>query len=263
MNKLVDMTGQRIGRYIVQGLAPSRGHGAIWSCRCDCGTIREINGTFLRSGRTKSCGCHNREALHQRRAIMCFPAIDGEEWRPVPGAQGYEVSSEGRFKGPAGGLLAGHLDKNGYPMVSIGFDDGRRKQVWLHQLVARAFIGPCPPGKECDHKDRIRTNARASNLRYVTHQENVDNSAGSRGEDHGNAKLNDELVREILAIPPAPRWGRRGKGNHPNSIISIAERYGVSVVAVHQIRRGERWAHIYEEMAPSYPHLMEAARKRS
>lgn len=31
------------------------------SCRCDCGTLREVNIKNMRSGLSKSCGCHKRE----------------------------------------------------------------------------------------------------------------------------------------------------------------------------------------------------------
>lgn len=56
-----------------------------------------------------------------------------------------------------------------YPKVTIF---GRHIRV--HQIVARVFLGKCPFGKEIDHIDGNRFNYHPSNLRYVTHQENVD-----------------------------------------------------------------------------------------
>jgi hypothetical protein len=32
-----------------------------WVCKCDCGTIKTINGYSLIRGATKSCGCLQRE----------------------------------------------------------------------------------------------------------------------------------------------------------------------------------------------------------
>jgi len=32
-----------------------------WVCRCDCGTERAVTGTSLRTGKTLSCGCLQRE----------------------------------------------------------------------------------------------------------------------------------------------------------------------------------------------------------
>lgn len=36
--------------------------GIYWECLCDCGTRRIVLGTFLRNGRSRSCGCLQREA---------------------------------------------------------------------------------------------------------------------------------------------------------------------------------------------------------
>lgn len=170
---------------------------------------------------------------------------DAEIWRPVPGHERYQVSSWGHIRGPSGQLCGAGLDRNGYHKVSI-IEAGKQGNYFVHRLVALAFHGPCPDGLVCDHIDRDRRNNRPDNLRYVSQFENVQNADSVRGESHGGARLTEAVVREILAIPPAPRYGRRGKGVHPNSVTAIAARYGLGVVTVHQIRRGERWRHVYE-----------------
>jgi hypothetical protein len=40
-----------------------------WKCRCICGTIREIEGTSLRTGTSKSCGCVSAAATKIRETI--------------------------------------------------------------------------------------------------------------------------------------------------------------------------------------------------
>lgn len=263
MTAVRDLVGFRSGRLVaIARDATRQGRNAYWLCRCDCGADRSVSRSNLTHFSVRSCGCLNRETRALRHAVADPPDIPGEEWRPVAGATRYSVSDCGRVKGEFGEMKRGHIDKNGYPMVHILRDDGRSGGRWVHKLVAEAFLGPCPSGKECDHKDRDRTNPRLTNLHYVTHQQNIDNSAGTPGEAHGLAKLTEAEVREILALPPAPRWGRRGKGNHPNSVISIAERYGISDVTVLQIRRGERWRHVFDDMLPRHPHLAELAKKR-
>ena len=57
---LVDLTGQRFGLWTVLRRANGirrPGGNAYWNCQCDCGTIRNINGSLLRRGHTKSCRC--------------------------------------------------------------------------------------------------------------------------------------------------------------------------------------------------------------
>lgn len=54
--------GERFGHWIVIDNAPShRSPGGTvrkrYLCKCDCGTIKEISATSLRTGKTKSCGC--------------------------------------------------------------------------------------------------------------------------------------------------------------------------------------------------------------
>lgn len=56
------MVGQKFGRWTVISKGdktPSRCWK--WLCRCDCGAQKEVDGTGLRSGRSKSCGCLQKE----------------------------------------------------------------------------------------------------------------------------------------------------------------------------------------------------------
>lgn len=53
-----DITGQRFGRLIAIEPAGSVPAGGVkWRCICDCGAGTITSGGFLRTGRTKSCGC--------------------------------------------------------------------------------------------------------------------------------------------------------------------------------------------------------------
>jgi hypothetical protein len=59
MTKLRDLTGQRFGRLVVRGRAPSRDKNgdAYWLCQCDCGGNKEASTHNLRRGTPFSCGC--------------------------------------------------------------------------------------------------------------------------------------------------------------------------------------------------------------
>jgi hypothetical protein len=62
MPVVIDLTGKRFGRLTVIGLSPrSRPHETRWSCRCDCGGAADTRTRSLRIGKTKSCGCIQRE----------------------------------------------------------------------------------------------------------------------------------------------------------------------------------------------------------
>ncbi|MBQ4495407.1 MAG: hypothetical protein II968_06525 [Selenomonadaceae bacterium] len=61
-----DLTGQRFGRLTVLEYAGMKRRCAQWKCQCDCGNEIITDGCSLRRGRTKSCGCLNKEMFLQR-----------------------------------------------------------------------------------------------------------------------------------------------------------------------------------------------------
>lgn len=68
MSKRIDLTGQHLGRWTVIEYAGNTHNGAWWKCRCDCGTVRIVNGRKLRDGTSKSCGCLRRELMSKHGA---------------------------------------------------------------------------------------------------------------------------------------------------------------------------------------------------
>lgn len=57
MAKRLDLTGQKFGRWTVLKYLGDQ----YYLCRCECGTEREVYAGNLRDGKTKSCGCINRD----------------------------------------------------------------------------------------------------------------------------------------------------------------------------------------------------------
>lgn len=53
-----DETGNRYGKLTVLALADTRKDGRVtWRCSCDCGGTKDVQGTRLRDGTVRSCGC--------------------------------------------------------------------------------------------------------------------------------------------------------------------------------------------------------------
>jgi hypothetical protein len=157
----------------------------------------------------------------------------------------YQVSNLGRVRrmtvggtrtDVVGRILIGGLGKKGYRHVTISIDGGQ-KTVKVHKLVAETFIGPCPAGKEVNHKDGIKLNCALSNLEYKTHKGNVVHAIrmGLRndvGEDNANSKLTERKVRGIRRL--ASSLSRR----------ALARRYGVSLGAVQDIMHRRSWKNL-------------------
>lgn len=56
--QIIDLTGRRFGRWtVLEQAAPGTGYSTRWLCKCDCGTVKTVDGQLLRNGRSKSCGC--------------------------------------------------------------------------------------------------------------------------------------------------------------------------------------------------------------
>jgi hypothetical protein len=66
--RLIDVTGQRFGRWTVLYRIPNGHEGHTrWRVRCDCGTEKNIDSQSLKSGNSRSCGCLKTEALTAKR----------------------------------------------------------------------------------------------------------------------------------------------------------------------------------------------------
>lgn len=74
MPKMINMIGLRFGRLLVLSRGPDLpqyGYSAQWICRCDCGKEKSIDGRYLRTGQTHSCGCWKKEFTQKIAASSC------------------------------------------------------------------------------------------------------------------------------------------------------------------------------------------------
>ena len=66
--KKIDLTGQKFGMLTVIGPAEQKNRKyTCWICQCECGRQTIVDGSHLKSGHTKSCGCYRRECPRQRQ----------------------------------------------------------------------------------------------------------------------------------------------------------------------------------------------------
>lgn len=67
----IDLTGQQFTRWTVISSAGKDKFGSLlWLCECSCGTRRVVNGSNLRKGLSKSCGCYNSEKAAEHAKSM-------------------------------------------------------------------------------------------------------------------------------------------------------------------------------------------------
>ena len=64
MPNFIDITGKKYHRWAVKKRAENdKINQVCWLCVCDCGTVRVVTGTSLKSGGSKSCGCLRKDTL--------------------------------------------------------------------------------------------------------------------------------------------------------------------------------------------------------
>ena len=117
-----------------------------------------------------------------------------EVWKKIAGNPNYIVSNTGRVRRHTASRDRSLRDRDGYPAVDL-YQNGERKTVRVHRLVAETFI-PNPDNKpEVNHIDGNKYNNDVSNLEWVTSRENcrhawdnglISPSYGMRGKTNPN-----------------------------------------------------------------------------
>ena len=181
------------------------------------------------------------------------PDLPGEIWRGVIGLEdAYQVSNWGRVRSLdryiegangrkqriRGGLMraqrAGNKRTRPYLHVCLRWR-GERIGVFVHQLVAWAFLGEQPAGHHIHHKNGDSMDNRACNLEYRQHAEHL--SEHHTGERNPAAIL---TAHQVQAIRRQLAAGANGA--------ALGREYGVSKTTIYAIRDRRTWADV-EELA--------------
>lgn len=154
-----------------------------------------------------------------------------EEWRYVDGTP-YEVSSCGRVRRGAR-ILKPRLHSNGYHRVIFSIR-ANHTDHYVHRLVCTAFHGVPPTSQHhADHIDGTRTNNCATNVRWLSPDENRARRNCAKGERNGASKYTEATVRTILC--------RRARGE---TVKDIASDLSISARYVREIACRKVWAHV-------------------
>lgn len=95
-----------------------------------------------------------------------------QEWKTIPYAPMYEVSSAGYVRSKKKNLiLHPHKHTNGYYRINL-YINKKRQRFYMHRLIAELFIPNPDNKKEVNHKDGNRENYSIDNLEWCTRSEN-------------------------------------------------------------------------------------------
>ena len=80
--------------------------------------------------------------------------------------------------------------------------DGKSKECVVMQLIARTFIGECPPGCVAYHKNGLQTDNCAGNIEYIKLRE-LGKTTGPTSSSRPVAKINEDL--EVVDVYTSAR----------------------------------------------------------
>lgn len=179
-----------------------------------------------------------------------------EEWRVVPGLPHVEVTRSGRVRTAAYSVtrrsrwgtdqtynfpareITPRLHDNGYMRCSVQ-RDSKRGPLYVHRLVAFAFVPGYIDGYHVNHINGIKTDNCVENLEWVPIEENTRHQwrtglVDLRGERSPNAVLSPARVRAI----------RRALSDGVK-ITTLAVIAGVSVDTIRKIHLGVTWQSLH------------------
>lgn len=167
-----------------------------------------------------------------------------EEWRPIAGWSGYEVSNhgrvrrDGRFLKPVP-VQQGRSDK--YKPFYVSLSNGPRiKKFKIAELVLRQFVGLRPHGHWARHYDDDQSNNYLDNLSWGTPKQNGEdrarNGRSTPGSRNGNSVLTEDRVLKIRS-----EYVRQSK---THGLRALGEQYGCSLSTIHLILKRTIWTHV-------------------
>ena len=149
MPKRLIKEGQKYGRWTTLQLDYRKGSVYYWLCICECGTEKSVRGASLLSGKSKSCGCLQKELRENHDIEESF-------WDRVEKTDNCWI-------------WLGAKNPSGYGIITI-----KRKNVYAHRYSYELYSGKkISKGLVIDHLCRHHSCVNPRHLEVVTVRENV------------------------------------------------------------------------------------------
>ena len=133
-------------------------------------------------------------------------------WKTIEGYEKYKVSNTGRVRHKKNGnFLTGNINHDGYCRVKLTRFDGKCRSIFIHRLVAEAFLDRPEGTTEVNHIDKNKLNNCVENLEWCDHTKNMRHSC-----DKSVICLNDGKVYL------SGRDAALAYGLNPNSLREVA-----------------------------------------
>ena len=136
-----------------------------------------------------------------------------ETWKDIEGYNGkYQVDREGKVRrvyasGKTRLMNPYHKKMSGSQRLVVKLtNDGKAKEVILMQIVAKAFLGPIPPGHVPYHRNGCQSDNYVNNIVYISKKE-LGKKTGAQSRKQSVAKISSN--GEIVELYPSAREAAR------------------------------------------------------
>jgi HNH endonuclease len=132
-------------------------------------------------------------------------------WYDIPEFPGYKINHRSEIMSLKQGvrIMKQTIDTKGYYVVGLR-QNGKTKVIAVHLLMARTFLGPCPPGLQVRHGVDGPLNNRLGNLCYGTPSQNNYDQVEHGTHYEANRTACDQ-GHEYTEENTMWRWGKGGK----------------------------------------------------
>jgi hypothetical protein len=162
-------------------------------------------------------------------------------WARIKGFENYEVNAEGKIRNKKGKTLS-FGESGGYLKVGLYDSNKNRFNLYVHRIVATAFIPNIHNKPEVNHINGIKSDNRKDNLEWNTSSENTIHSFKTGlstknaviGQKNGRSKLSN---KEVLEIKEKYRLGNISQR-------TLSNQYNVSQCMISNIIKGVNWIHV-------------------
>lgn len=226
----ISIIGKKFGKLeiIEQSKNKFKSRGFRYNCRCDCGNIcKDIRGSELKRGRTKSCGCdypswfhaiglnekeydeHVKRDLINRKKIV----NDCWEWTGNINDKGYGTRCYGQFK--------------------------KKKTILVHRLSYKLWKGELIKGMEimhicdnplCFNPDHLLQGTHYENMQHANQRKRWNPLIGSQCKF---SKLSEKDIKEI-----------REMRSKKNTLKQISKKFNVTDANISDICQKKTWRHV-------------------
>ena len=231
MGKHIDLTGQTFGRLTVLEkaapyISPCGQKLTRYSCKCICGNIVTVNSLYLKNGRTRSCGCLQRE--HAKKQGLSNAKGNIYEFDGAVG-KCYFSNTDGYFLFDAEDyeLIKKYTWRYSKHLIQAHshYEDDKQQRVVLARLIMN-----CPETLVVDHINHDLLDNRKCNLRVCTKGQSrvrsrirKDNKTGYIGV-HSKQLVNGECCYTALI-------GVNGRDTYLGTFKTAEEAYKVRLEA--------------------------------